>query len=164
MQYPFGSQNRPDTHLHLRDSKSSLASRNTATPQLLISTVVSVPRSCVKPGMGRSLVLLSPNEKRQFVLVTQMIQRYNFACSQPEIPQQVHSIAAQILFQRCRPGALRTTGENSTNETPTLASLRICAPRFELVTVTCTRFQQICTSIRIPRIKHSHIKMLLFPF
>ena len=26
------------------------------------------------------------------------------------------------------------------------------------------RVQQICTLIRIPRIKHSHIKMLLFPF
>jgi len=27
-----------------------------------------------------------------------------------------------------------------------------------------TRFQQICTLVRIPEIKDSHIKMILFPF
>ena len=75
----FVSQNRPDTNVQLQDSKSLLTSRNAGTPQLLISTVVSIPWSCVKPGMWRFLPLFSLNVKRQFVLVTQMIQHYNFA-------------------------------------------------------------------------------------
>jgi hypothetical protein len=43
------------------------------------------------------LVSLSLNEKSQFVLVTQMTQPYTFACNQPDIQQQVHYNAAQIL-------------------------------------------------------------------
>ena len=61
------------------------------------------------------LVLLSLNEKSQIVLVTQMIQHYNFACNQPEIQQQVHSNAAQILLQLCRPNDRREFYQWNTN-------------------------------------------------
>ena len=46
----------------------------------------------------------------------------------------------------------------------TLHNTQFMGSNIEKQHIYLTRFQQICILVRIPRIKDSHIKMLLFPF
>ena len=98
------------------------------------STVVWIPRSCVKPGMWR-FWFYSVWTKRVKLFWS---HKWSSIITLPAISQRFSSRCTPMQLRYCCNSADRMTGENSTNETPTLASLRICASRIELTRLTFT--------------------------